>query len=304
MTAVAALINAEVAHSRAQEGEWVASTGSAVVVAVAAGATGIVAVGVARRTTSGGRVALVEGLFSARVEAALLRLHATVAAHLGVATVRTRLSADSRRKSVSGGRAVRLRAEVTRRAGHGAATVLTTFLVHSAVRLTTHRGAHRHVRRRAVVVVTREVGHATLSDDGSLTAGCTTAQAACVLSEVVVLAALVAALPVAGTERNRSTATATRSTANVATHATIASMAVVVAVTVTVTAVAAHHARVTIALLLLAVRVLGHAVALAVRVRLRGAHSRERAAEASSAALEVGETAAGASPVTGTRAVL
>jgi Tfp pilus assembly protein PilV len=71
-----------------------------------------------------------------------------------------------------------------------------------------------------------------------------------------------------------------------------------------VTAMAAHHARVAVALLLLAVGVLGHAVALAVRVRLRGAHSRERATEASSATLEVGETAARASPVAGTRAVL
>jgi hypothetical protein len=88
----------------------------------------------------------------------------------------------------------------------------------------------------------------------------------------------------------------------VTTHATIASVAVVVTVTVAVTAVAAHHARVPIALLLLAVRVLRHA--LAVRVRLRGAHSGERAAEASSATLEVGETAAGASPVTRTRAIL
>ena len=74
--------------------------------------------------------------------------------------------------------------------------------------------------------------------------------------------------------------------------------------TVAVAAVASHHTRVAIALLLLAVGVLGHTVALAVRVGLRGAHSRERAAEASSATLEVGETAAGASPVTGTRAVL
>jgi hypothetical protein len=38
---------------------------------------------------------------------------------------------------------------------------------------------------------------------------------------------------------------------------------------------------------------------LAVRVRLLGTHGRERAAEASSAALEVGETAAGTGPLGG-----
>ena len=74
--------------------------------------------------------------------------------------------------------------------------------------------------------------------------------------------------------------------------------------TVAVATVAAHHARVTVSLLLLTVGMLGHAVALTVWVRLRSAHCRERAAEASSAALEVGETAAGAGPVTGTWAVL
>jgi hypothetical protein len=76
-----------------------------------------------------------------------------------------------------------------------------------------------------------------------------------------------------------------------------------VVVTVTVATVTAHHSRVAVTLLL-AVRVRRHAVALAVRVRLLGTHGRERAAEASSAALEVGETAAGAGPVTGTWAVL
>jgi hypothetical protein len=309
---VATLVDPEVAHAGAEEREWVASAGSAVVAAVAAGATGIAAVGVARRTASSGGVALVESLLSARIEAALLLLlllrlvlllHAAVAAHLRVAAVRARLGADAGRKSVGRWRAVGLAAEVARWAAHSAAAVLTALVVHSTVRLTAHGRAH--VGRRAVVVavVAGEVGHATFSDDSGLTARRTAAQAAGVLSKVVVLAAFVAALPVTGTERDRSTATTSRSTAtNVTTHATVATMAVVVAVTVTT--VVAHHAGVAVALLLLAVVMLRHAVTLVVRVGLRGAHRRERASEASSATLEVREATAGASPVTGTRAVL
>jgi hypothetical protein len=309
---VATLVDPEVAHAGAEEREWVASARSAVVATVAAGATGIAAVGVTRRAATSGGVALVESLLSARIEAALLLLlllrlvlllHAAVAAHLRVTAVRARLGANTGRKSVGRWRAVGLAAEVSRWAAHSAAAVLTAFMVHSTVRLTAHGRAH--VGRRAVVVavVAGEVGHAAFSDDGGLTARSTATQAAGVLSKVVVLAAFVAALPVTGAERNRSTATTSRSTAtNVTAHATVATMAVVVAVTVTT--VVAHHTRVAVTLLLLAVVMLRHAVALVVRIGLRGAHSRERASEASSATLEVRETTAGASPVTGTRAVL
>ena len=76
------------------------------------------------------------------------------------------------------------------------------------------------------------------------------------------------------------------------THATVRTMHVT----------ATHHARVTVARAT-TVSIRRHTVALVVWVRT-GTHSREGAAEACSAALEVGEATARAGPVTRTWAVL
>lgn len=299
---VAALVDAEVAHAGAEEGERVTSAGCGVrrTVSSRSSAASIAAVGVARSATSSGRIALVEGLLSTRVKAASLRWHAAAATHLRVSArhVRAGLGTDSRRERISGGGTVRLAAKVARRATHSTATVLAVLLVHAAVGLSAHRGAHRHVRGRTAVVVPGKCGHTAFSDDGSLAARGATAQAARVLGEVVVLATLVATLPVTSTERNRSTTPATGA-AHVTTHATVT---MAMAVSMAVSTMSAHHARVTVAGLA-TIGVRRHAVALAVWVRL-SSHGREGATEACCATLEVGEAAAGASPVTGTWAVL
>lgn len=135
-------------------------------------------------------------------------------------------------------------------------------------RVRTHAELRRGVHRR------REgrVGH-----DGSARAGSTAAKTVDVLGKVVVTAALGAALPVTSAERNH--AAISTHTTSVTTH----SMAVA--------HVRRHH--------------VWRSVAVTVTHRVGGrSHGRERASEAGGTALEVGETAGRAGPVTGTRAVL
>jgi hypothetical protein len=132
--------------------------------------------------------------------------------------------------------------------------------------------AHTELRRGVHGRWERRVGH-----DGSTRAGSTAAKTVDVLGKVVVTAALGAALPITGTERNHTT---------VSTHATsVATHSMAVA------HVRRHH--------------VWRAVSITVSHRVGSRrHSRERAAEAGGTALEVGEAAGRAGPVTGTRAVL
>lgn len=136
-----------------------------------------------------------------------------------------------------------------------------------------HRvGAHAELRRRVHGRGERRVSH-----NGSTRARSTAAKTVDVLGKVVVSAPLRAALPIASTERNHAT---------VSTHTTS-----VTAHSVAVAHVRRHHVW----------RAIAVAVSHGVRSRR---HSGKRAAEAGGTALEVGETAGRASPVTGTWAVL
>lgn len=135
-----------------------------------------------------------------------------------------------------------------------------------------HRGRGHSIALGSIDLL--EVG---ISDQSGACTRSTTAKTADVLGKVVVVATLGTASPVTCTERNVSGTAATHATA---THVVVTH----------VVSRRTHHARV--------------AVAVAVH-RVRGcSHGRERAAEASSAALKVREAARGAGPVTGTRAVL
>lgn len=135
-----------------------------------------------------------------------------------------------------------------------------------------HRGRGHSIALGSIDLL--EVG---IRDQSGACTRSTTAKTADVLSKVVVVATLGTASPVTCTERNVSGTAATHATA---THVVVTH----------VVSRRTHHARV--------------AVAVAVH-RVRGcSHGRERAAEASSAALKVREAARWAGPVTGTRAVL
>jgi hypothetical protein len=130
-----------------------------------------------------------------------------------------------------------------------------------------------------VVVHGRRV--ARIGNHSCASTACTAAQTADVLGKVVVATDLITALPVTGAEgNNTATAHATTSMAHVAVVATVVRRG--------------HHGGRTVVV----------SVATA-HVALRtGVHGRERAAEASRSALEVGETTRGTSPIARTGSVL
>lgn len=127
----------------------------------------------------------------------------------------------------------------------------------------------------ALGAILLEVG---IGDQSSACTRSTTTKTANVLSKVVVVAALGATSPVSGTERNVGGTTAAHTTT--ATHVVVTH----------VVSRRTHHTRV--------------AVTVAVHRIRSGRHGREAASEAGSAALEVGEAARRAGPVTGTGTVL
>ena len=127
----------------------------------------------------------------------------------------------------------------------------------------------------ALGAILLEVG---IGDQSSACTRSTTTKTANVLSKVVVVAALGATSPVSGTERNVGGTTAAHTTT--ATHVVVTH----------VVSRRTHDTRV--------------AVTVAVHRIRSGRHGREAASEAGSAALEVGEAARRAGPVTGTGTVL
>jgi hypothetical protein len=154
--------------------------------------------------------------------------------------------------------------------GRVKATLLRS--IRSGARSASHRRRAHSETLGPVTLLEVGVGNQSCACTGS-----TTTKTANVLSKVVVVATLGTASPVTGTEWYVSGTTAAHTTAAhvVVTH---------------VVSRRTHHARVAVAVAVHGVRGCGH--------------GGEGAAEASSAALEVGEAAGGAGPVTGTRTVL
>jgi hypothetical protein len=225
-------------------------------------------------TLAGVRVGRGEGSFGgAAVERR--RMHTSVG-HVPGAHGRVRAgTAHARGKSIGTRRTTVLLSRETSRVASRA--------VRSATRSTTHGGrAHAEARRSVHRRWERRVGN----DGRSSTAGAA-AQTGSVLREVVVAAAVLTALPVARAERHNAGATAHVAAAHAVAVTTVAH--VVLRRT--------HHA---------GVGVPASVSSVCHRITARGAlgHGRERAAEAGSATLEVGEAAGRAVPVTGARAVL
>lgn len=121
------------------------------------------------------------------------------------------------------------------------------------------------------------------NNSGSSTAGAA-AKAANILGKVVVATNLVAALPITSAERNNTTAAHAATTTSTMTH---------VATMVAAVVRRRHHGRGSVAV-----------AKVAVSTGATRASCRERASEASGSALEVGEAARGAGPVTRTGSVL
>ena len=146
----------------------------------------------------------------------------------------------------------------------------------------THGGSLAHAKLRRVVHGRRisRVGNNCSSSSAS-----TAAKTAYVLGEVVIATDLIAALPITCTERNNTTAAHTAAATTTVAHVAAAMVAAVVR--------RRHHRRWPIAI-----------AKVAFAARTARASSRERASEASSSALEVGESARGACPIARTGSVL
>ena len=141
------------------------------------------------------------------------------------------------------------------------------------VRTGTRSTAHRRRAHTEAGGCVHRRGEGAVSDNGSSRTARTAAQAGRVLGEVVVATAVLTTLPVTSTEGNH----ASTSTHVATTHA----MSMTVAAYVVLGR--AHHTRVTIA-----VTTISHWITT---LRSTLLHCWERAAEACSSSLEVGETA-------------
>ena len=184
--------------------------------------------------------------------------------HRGVSSTRA-APQTGRRQGVAAGPAKLLVVEAAETARGGG---------EGAGRRSASHGVGPHAERRRRVHRRRE---RRIGDHRGPGSGAAAAQAVDVLGEVVIATAVPATLPVSCPEWDD---------AAVSTHASR------VAHAVTVAHVGRHHRRRTVA-----IRAISHGVGV-------GRHSRERAAEASGATLEVGEATRGASPVARSGAVL